>query len=124
MTELTPSPAVAGSTRVVCVPVTPDGQIDPRWGRAAHVVVAHLDHGRIVAWHKHHVGWDQLHDVGTEGGHHARVARFLMEHGVQTVVANHMGPPMVQMLASMRIEVRLGAGGDARLAVVTASATA
>jgi len=102
---------------IVCVPVTPDGQVDPRWGRAARVAVARLEGGAIAAWDEHDVAWDVLHDVGTEGGHHARVARFLIDHGVQVVVAGHMGPPMVQMLGNMRIIARQGATGDARAAV-------
>lgn len=124
MTDPSLPPAPAGSSRMVCVPVTPDGQVDPRWGRAASVAVVRLDGGRIVAWSEHHVAWDELHDVASEGGHHARVARFLEAHGVRTVVANHMGPPMVTMLGRMGIEVRLGAGGDARAAVVAAAAIA
>ncbi len=105
---------------IVCVPVTPDGQVDPRWGRAARVAVARVDDGRITAWAEHDVAWDVLHDVGTEGGHHARVATFLRGQGVEVVVAGHMGPPMAQMLASMRILARLGAEGDAREAVAAA----
>jgi predicted Fe-Mo cluster-binding NifX family protein len=91
---------------IIAVPVTPDGQVDPRWGRAARVAVARVDEGRIVAW--------------DEGGHHARVARFVVDQGITTVVANHMGPPMVQMLGRMGIEVRLGAAGSARLVVTGA----
>ena len=105
---------------IVCVPVTPEGEVDPRWGRATQVVVARLEAGRIVAWDEHPVAWDVLHDVGTEGGHHARVATFLRDHGVEVVVAGHMGPPMTQMLGRMRILARMGASGDARVAVEAA----
>ena len=105
---------------IVCVPVTPDGQVDPRWGRATRVAVARVDGGGIVSWEEHDVAWDALHDVGTEGGHHARVATFLRDHGVEVVVAGHMGPPMAQMLAQMRILARTGAQGDARTAVQAA----
>jgi len=104
----------------VCVPVAPDGTIDPRWGRAARVAVARLEGGRIAAWDEHDVSWDVLHDVGTEGGHHARVATFLRDHGVEVVVAGHMGPPMVQMLGQMQILARLGSAGEARAAVEAA----
>ena len=62
--------------------------------------------------------WDATHDLGTEGGHHAAVASFLREHGVQVVVADHMGPPMVKMLDQMRIRLQLDAHGDARRAVL------
>lgn len=106
---------------IVCVPVGADGQVGDSWGRAPRVAVARVDDGRIAAWDEHDVAWDALHDVGTEGGHHARVARFLQEHGVEVVVAGHMGPPMQQMLGRMRIVARLGAAGDARTAAVAAA---
>jgi predicted Fe-Mo cluster-binding NifX family protein len=102
---------------IVCVPVTANGDVDPRWGRASRVAVARVEGGRITAWTEHAVAWDALHDVGTEGGHHARVAAFLREHGVEVVVAGHMGPPMAQMLARLRIVARTGAQGNARSAV-------
>ena len=105
---------------IVCVPVTPGGEIDPRWGRAARVAVARLDAGRIAAWDEIDVAWDVLHDVGTEGGHHARVATFLRDHAVEVVVAGHMGPPMVEMFGNLRILARLGVSGDARAAVEAA----
>jgi hypothetical protein len=39
------------------------------------------DRGEIRGWQEFPVGWGTLHDQGTEGAHHARVARFL--HGNQ-----------------------------------------
>ena len=106
---------------IVCVTVTPDGQVDGGWGRAPLVALATVEGGRITAWEEHAVAWDVLHDVGTEGGHHARVATFLKDHGVEVVIAGHMGPPMAQMLGRMRILVRSGVTGDARAAVEAAS---
>ena len=105
---------------IVCIPVAPDGSVGHGWGRAARVALARVEAGAIAAWDEHDVGWDALHDEGTEGGHHARIARFLTDHGVETVVAGHMGPPMAQMLGRMGIAVRLDAEGDARAAVVAA----
>jgi predicted Fe-Mo cluster-binding NifX family protein len=102
---------------IVCVPVTATGEVDPRWGRAERVALAQLEGGRITGWQEVAVAWDALHDVGTEGGHHARVARFLRDHGVEVVVAGHMGPPMVDLLGKLRIVAKLGVTGDARLAV-------
>ena len=102
---------------VVCVPVTADGEVDPRWGRAERLAVAVVDGRSISRWDEHQVGWGELHDLTGEGGHHARVARFLLDHRVQLVVAHHMGPPMEHMLGKMGVEVRLGAEGDARQAV-------
>jgi predicted Fe-Mo cluster-binding NifX family protein len=49
------------------------------------------------------------------------VARFLKEHHVEAVVANHMGPPMVHMLDRMGIKVLLGATGNAREAAMGAT---
>jgi predicted Fe-Mo cluster-binding NifX family protein len=107
----------------VCVPVAPDGSVDSSWGRAPRVSIMDVvDGGEIVAADEHAVAWDALHDTGTEGGHHARIARFLREHGVEVVVAGHMGPPMVRMLGEMRITTVLGAQGDARAAAVAATA--
>ncbi len=102
---------------IVCVPITPDGQVDHSWGRAPRVAVARVSDDAIESWQEFDVGWDRRHDEGTEGAHHARIAQFLTEHGVQRVVAGHMGPPMQQMLAKMQISVTLGAAGDARKVV-------
>ena len=107
---------------VVCVPVMSDGQIDPRWGRAARVAILDVEDGAVAGWREFDVAWDDLHDLGTEGGHHARVARFLREQGVQTVLAHHMGPEMLHMLGRMGLTVRLGASGDARQAAMAAAA--
>ncbi len=106
---------------IACVPVGPDGsQLDPRWGKAANVAIARVEGGTIASWEVFPVGWDGLHDEGSEGGHHARIARFLLDHGVQVVVANHMGPPMAQMLRQMKLDVHVGAGGDTAAAVLQA----
>ena len=105
---------------VVCVPVTTEGLVDPRWGRADRVALADVTENGIGDWQEHDVGWSVLHGEGTEGSHHARVARFLRDHQVEAVVADHMGAPMAHMLQQMGLKVRLGAGGDAREAVLGA----
>ncbi len=101
---------------VVCVPVAGE-EVGGSWGRAQRVAVARVIGGRIEAWQEFEVGWDGLHDEGTEGSHHARIARFLKDHSVECVVAGHMGPPMARMLDQMGIQARLGAVGDARSVV-------
>lgn len=105
----------------ICVPVTREGLVDPRWGRAERVAVASVRDRRVESWHEYDVGWGTLHDAGPEGAHHARVARFLREHGVSVIVAEHMGPGMARMVAQMGIAVRLGASGPARDAVLDAT---
>jgi predicted Fe-Mo cluster-binding NifX family protein len=97
----------------VCVPITAEGQLDPRWGRADRVAVATVVDGEIADWQEFTVGWGTLHDEGTEGAHHARVARFLRDNQVQAVAARHVGPGMQRMLGSMAIRVVDGLGGDA-----------
>jgi predicted Fe-Mo cluster-binding NifX family protein len=101
---------------IVCVPLTGDGSVDPSWGRAHRVAVATVTDDGIDDWHEIDVGWDELHDSGSEGSHHARIARFLRERQVDTVVARDMGPAMAHMLEKMALTVQLGATGDARAA--------
>jgi predicted Fe-Mo cluster-binding NifX family protein len=103
---------------VVCLPVTVDGAVDHSWGRAGRVAVAEVTDGRVASWEEFEVGWDALHDAAGEGGHHARVARFLIDHGVDAVAAGHMGPPMEHMLGKMGLRVALGASGDGRQAAL------
>jgi len=105
---------------VICVPVTAEGWIDPRWGRADRVAIAETAGDGIANWQEFDVGWGTLHDAGTEGSHHARIARFLLDHHVEAVVANHMGMPMVHMLQQMGLRIHLGAVGGAREAAIAA----
>lgn len=110
--------------QVVCVPVTAQGDVDPRWGRAARVAVAHLANGRVERWQEIDVAWDRDHDAQGEGRHHAAVARFLLDQGVEVVVAHHMGEPMRHMLERMGVGVRLGAAGPARAAAAALAGAA
>jgi predicted Fe-Mo cluster-binding NifX family protein len=100
------------------MPVTSDGKVGHSWGRAPRVAVADVKDGSLLAWEEIDVAWDRLHDETTEGGHHARVARFLRDHRVETVAAGHMGEPMVHTLERLGIAVHLGVVGDARQAAI------
>ena len=108
----------------VCVPVTEDGQVDPRWGRAEAVAVAEVSDGAITSWQQHQVGWGSQHDQGTEGSHHARIARFLRDNQIEAIAVNHVGDGMVRMLGTMGIRIVGGLGGDARAAAQAAAAAA
>ncbi len=101
----------------IAVPVTNAGTIDPRWGRADRVAVADVEDGTVTGWAEFDVGWSVLHDSGTEGGHHARVARFLRDQEVQAVAVDHLGEGMRRMLTTMGIRIDTGHSGDARAAV-------
>ncbi|MGV8979450.1 MAG: NifB/NifX family molybdenum-iron cluster-binding protein [Cellulomonas sp.] len=105
---------------IVCVTVTEDGHVGGSWGRAHRVALAAASDGTISDWREVEVGWDVAHDEGTEGSHHARIARFLIDNHVEAVVTDHMGPPMARMLGTMGIHTSLGAHGDARAAVLAA----
>lgn len=106
---------------VVCLPVTVDGVVDHSWGRARRVAVAQVTDARITCWEEFDVGWDALHGSQGEGAHHARLARFLLEHRVEVVAAGHMGPPMEHLLGRMGLRVTLGVSGDARPAALAAA---
>jgi len=106
---------------IICAPVTADGMIDPRWGKADWIAVATVAGGEIVSWDEVEVSWSRLHDEGAPGSHHARVATFLLDHRVEALVANHIGDGMVRMLGTMGLPTHLGASGDARAAVKAAS---
>ncbi|MGA7833632.1 MAG: NifB/NifX family molybdenum-iron cluster-binding protein [Acidimicrobiales bacterium] len=106
---------------IACVPVDPNGNVDPRWGRADRIAIIELNDDRIESWHEIDVAWSQVHDAGTPAQHHARVARFLKSNRVELVVADHVGEGMVRMLTTMHVSLALGAGGDARSAVEGAS---
>ncbi len=101
-------------SRVMCIPVDAQGQVDPRWGWALRVALVTVEDQKIAGWNEVDVHWDTLHGQSVEGQHHARVAKFLMDNGVTDVVASHMGQGMARMLASMRLEIHLDASGDAR----------
>ncbi len=105
---------------IVCVPIDPNGMVDPRWGRADRIVVVDLIDGEIESWREIDVSWSTLHDSGSPARHHARVARFLKDNSVEMVVADHVGDGMVRMLGTMNVPLALDAAGDARAAVLAA----
>ena len=100
---------------IIAIPVTDDGLVDPRWGRARSVAVAELDENdKLVSWQSHVVRWDELHDESAHGQHHARIIRFLRENAVQAVLVGHMGPGIAHSIDKMGILIGSGAQGDAR----------
>lgn len=104
---------------IVAVPVTPDGQLDRRWGKADQVAVASVVDGAVEDWKVHSTGWHRLHDEG-HGAHHARVVRFLRDNNVEAVVIDHAGAPMLNTMQKMGLKVILDASGPAREAALLA----
>ena len=72
--------------------------------------------GEVCDWQEFTLACETLHNQGSEGAHHARVARFLRDNGIQAVGVHHVGPRMQRMLDSMAIQVVTGLSGDARTA--------
>lgn len=107
------------STRILCVPITDDEQVGPIWGKASAVAIATVDNGAIESWRTETVNWDVSHDEGTPGSHHARVARFIQDNAITTVLAFHMGEPMHVMLTKLGVDVQQGVAGNARVAVTS-----
>lgn len=106
----------------IAIPVTADGQVERRWGRAPMIAVATREDDRSISdWVVHRVGWDVAHDQGDEGSHHARIVRFLRENEVDAVVVDHMGQGMRHTLGKMGIPVLPALSEDARRAVVLAA---
>ncbi|MDO4411799.1 NifB/NifX family molybdenum-iron cluster-binding protein [Cutibacterium sp.] len=109
----------------VMIPVRPDGSVEPRFGKAPMVAVAHVDdNGHITKWQTFDVEWDRLHDEGTEGSHHARIVRFLRDQKVAACVATHAGMGMQRTLAAMKIPLLAATLPDARESVEQAMVVA
>lgn len=106
---------------ILTVPVTSDGQVDHRFGKAETMAVATVINGQISEWQLHEVGWEILHDQGEHGQHHARIVRFLKEHGVQRVVFAHAGQPMLHTMSKMGLELVQVGSMEARQAVIQAA---
>jgi len=102
---------------IVCIPVTHEGQVGHSWGRAHTVALATVAQGTITSWRTETVQGDVSKDQGSEGSHHARVARFVRDNAVTAVLARHMGDDMQNMLTRLGVRVRQGVDGDARAAV-------
>ncbi len=105
---MTTENASVAASQVVAIPVTPDGGVEARFGRAPTMAIATVESGRITDWRTEDVGWDVLHDLGEHGQHHARIVRFMRDNSVTVAAAGHMGPPMVNTLGKLGLAVVLG----------------
>ncbi|GAA2183296.1 hypothetical protein GCM10009785_26270 [Brooklawnia cerclae] len=106
---------------ILTVPVTPEGDVDPRFGRAPAMAVATVEDGVVAEWQVHEVGWDVLHDEGSEGQHHARVVRFMRDNKVERVLLMGAGPGMLRTLDKLGLSLVQVPRMDAREAVLAAA---
>jgi predicted Fe-Mo cluster-binding NifX family protein len=107
---------------ILAIPVTEDGAVEPRFGKAPIMAVATVEDGEITDWQTHKVEWDVLHDLGEHGQHHARIVRFLKDNNVERVVFAHMGPPMQHTINKMGLVLVQTGLPDARESVLGAAA--
>ncbi|MDN5563466.1 MULTISPECIES: NifB/NifX family molybdenum-iron cluster-binding protein [Luteococcus] len=109
---------------IIATPTTADGQSAAAWGKAHWIGVADVQPGtdgpQVTAWQIHEVAWDESHDAGTHGSHHARIVRFLKEQGIQAVVVDHMGDGMQRVMNTMGIPLLPATPGDAQASVLAA----
>lgn len=104
----------------IATPVDTAGHSAPAWGRAHLIAVADVADGAVTDWQVHEVAWDDLHDAGTPGSHHARIVTFLKEQQIQAIVVDHVGEGMQRMLATMSIPMLPASPGDAKQSVLAA----
>lgn len=105
---------------IVGVTTTPDGAVGGGLGRAQTMAVADVRDGEIAAWTEVAVGWGDLHGSEPEGTHHARIVRFVREHGLECVVTSGLGDGMRTTMAKLGVVVRTDLVGEARAAARTA----
>ena len=108
----------------VAVPVTLEGAVFDRLGKAPVFATCSLRDGEITDWVEHQVGWDQTYGVDVMGAHHARVMRFVQDHAVAAVVADDVCDSMRRSLESQGVSVYDNRSGDAREAVASLLVTA
>jgi len=94
---------------VVCLTMVGDDTVGGGFGKAQRVAIARGD-GETWDIEQVDVRWDLQHDQMADGLHHAQIARFLRDQGVDVVVTSHMGDGMLRMLDSMKVKVFSGEG--------------
>jgi predicted Fe-Mo cluster-binding NifX family protein len=108
----------------VCVPINVDGTIHPLLGQAPRVATCHVNGGIVSDWTEHAVDWDNNYGVDVLGVHHPRVIRFLIDHDVDTVVADDVCPGVQRVLTTRGVTLHSQVTGDARSAVAAMGAAA
>ena len=108
----------------IATPVTSEGHSAAAWGKAHWIGVAEVIDGAVASWRIEEVAWDESHDSGTHGSHHARIVRFLKDESIDAVVVDHMGEGMVRVMNTMGIPILTATPGDARQSILGALSAA
>ena len=80
-------------------------QVGHGWGRARVVAIVDISDGKVSGWQEDPVGWDTLHNSGTEGAHHARIVRWCRDNEITDVLVHHMGQGMVTTLTKLGLNL-------------------
>lgn len=104
----------------IAIPVTAEGAVFERLGKAPFVATCVLRDGEVTGWTEHAVGWDQTYGVDVMGNHHARVMRFMQDNEVTDVVAADVCDNMRRSLEAKGVSLHADHAGDARAAVLAA----
>ncbi len=101
---------------IIAIPVTPEGQVDVKFGKAHWVALAEVnaDGTETTNWTVEEVNWDELHDSSPHGTHHGRIVRFLSDNNAEAVIINRAGASMLNTMAKMGLVIVTEAEGDAK----------
>jgi predicted Fe-Mo cluster-binding NifX family protein len=83
---------------LVCVAVTDEGLVDPRWRRTERMTIVKVEGGTILSSEKFAVSWGSLRQSGSERTHHSRVAHFLGQHRLDSLLTRDVGENMRHIL--------------------------
>jgi predicted Fe-Mo cluster-binding NifX family protein len=79
-------------------------QVDPRFGRAAYIVLVDLDTGECTSI-------DNGVNRGAAQGAGIQAGKMVVESGVEAVLTGHVGPKAFDMLRTAGVRVYTGAAG-------------
>ncbi|HNT86580.1 MAG TPA: NifB/NifX family molybdenum-iron cluster-binding protein [Candidatus Hydrogenedentes bacterium] len=87
-----------------------DAQVDPRFGRAAYLIVVDTETG---AWSAH----DNVQNLNAAQGAGIQAADTVSRLGAEALITGHCGPNAFRTLASAGIKVMVGAQGTVSEAI-------
>ena len=79
-------------------------------GRAPKVAIIRAKDGKAEKIAEIEVRWGESHETEQEGLHHATIAKFIKEHGVNEIIAGGAGPDMQRMLERLGVKVKFRSG--------------
>jgi predicted Fe-Mo cluster-binding NifX family protein len=86
---------------------TLDANVDPRFGRCKHFIIADSEDGSFEAI-------DNTQNLNAASGAGIQSAETVVKHGVEAVLTGHCGPKAFRALSAADITVYTGAAGTVR----------